>query len=434
MYLGGRLPIALLVVAGAALVLPTSPWLVVAIGAGLLLVLVGLDVALAPRPSSLRLRRIVPAVLRQRRPAEVVLVIDNPVDRPLDLAVHDAALPSLQRAPRRHRAVAGPREGLQLVSRVEPLRRGRFTLGPATTRTSGPLGLAGRQARIEGTTEVKVYPTLRGRDEVELRLRRGRLLQSGLRSSAIRGGGSTFDALREYVPDDEFRRINWRATARSTHAVTNLYREERNQQVILLLDASRAMAGQVEGVARLEYAIDAAVALAELAARVGDHVGAVAFGTDVRAQLDPRGGRHHPHRIVDLLFGLEPALEAPNYARAFAAVLRRHRRRSLMVLFTDLVERSVMDPLIDAIPVLLARHVVVIAAIRDPVIEALAQARPDTSAEAYDKAAAAQFLAWRQATAGLLRRMGAPTLDLHPHELTGGVADEYLRLKALGRL
>jgi uncharacterized protein (DUF58 family) len=115
-------------------------------------------------------------------------------------------------------------------------------------------------------------------------------------------------------------------------------------------------------------------------------------------------------------------------------VLRRHRRRALMVLFTDLAERSVLEPLLDAVPVLLARHLVVVAAVRDPSMEAMAALRPASSADAYEKAAAAGFLAWRESAAGLLRHKGVPTFDLHPHELAGRVADEYLRIKALGRL
>lgn len=434
MYLGRRLPLAILLVAAAALVAPVDPWLVVAVGIAAVIVLVAVDVALAPAPASLQPRRQAPGVLRLRRPAEAAVLLHNPTQRRLEVALHDAALPSLGRAPLRHRAWIDPGGWLELRADLEPTRRGRFALGPPTVRTAGPLGLAGRQATLAQRQEVKVYPALRGRDEVALRLRRGRMLQAGVRSSAIRGGGSEFDALREYLPDDEFRRINWRATARSSSAITNQYREEKNQQLILLLDASRAMAGQVEGVSRLEHALDAAIAVAELGTRIGDHVGAVAFGQGVRAQLDPRGSRDQPHRIIDLLFGIQPMLEAPNYGGAFAGVLRRHRRRALMVLFTDLSERSVLEPLLQAVPVLLARHVLMIAAVRDPEVESMARAAPVSSAEAYEKAAASGFLEWRDTAAGLLRRMGVPTFDLHPHELAGRVADEYLRIKALGRL
>jgi uncharacterized protein (DUF58 family) len=434
MYLAARLPVAMLLVAAAALLLPAPPWLVLAAGSGLIVVIIGLDVALAPRASSLGVRREASGVVRLHRASEVALFLHNPTGRSIEVAVHDATLPSLQRLPRRHRARIEPRGWRDLRGQISPTRRGRFTLGPLTVRTSGPMGLAGRQAMLKQLDQLKVYPALRGREEVELRIRRSRLLQAGVRSAAIRGGGSTFDALREYLPDDEFRRINWRATARSPRVITNQYREERNQQVILLLDASRAMAGQVEGVPRLEHALDAAVAVADLGSRMGDHVGVVAFSRDVRAQLDPRGSRDQPHRVVDLLFGLEPALDAANYARAFGAVLRRNRRRSLMVLFTDLAERSVLEPLLEALPVLLTRHIVLVVAIRDPVVESMATARPTGSQEAYEKAAAAGFLAWRDSAAGLLRRMGVPTFDLHPPELAGRVADEYLRIKALGRL
>jgi len=440
MYLGRRLPLVILLVAAAALVASAAigpsgaPWLVLAIGMALVVVVVMLDVALAPSPRSLQARRQAPGVLRLRRPTATAVLVHNPTARPVEIALHDAALPSFGRTPRRHRATIGPGGWLELPADVVPTRRGRFRLGPMTFRTAGPLGLAGRQTTLADVQTVKVYPALKGRDEVALRLRRGRLLQSGVRSSAIRGGGSDFDALREYLPDDEFRRINWRATARSSTAITNLFREERNQQLILLLDASRAMAGQVEGVSRLEHALDAAVAVAELGSRIGDHVGVIAFGQEVRAQLAPRGSRDQPHRIIDLLFGIQPRLEAPNYGGAFAGVLRRHRRRALMVLFTDLSERSVLEPLIQAVPVLLSRHVLMIAAVRDPEVESMARAAPASSAEAYGKAAASEFLEWRDAAAALLRRMGVPTFDLQPHELAGRMADEYLHIKALGRL
>ena len=434
MYLGRRLPLAVVLAAVPALVWPGQPWLVLVVSEMAVAALVLLDVLLAPSPAGLQIARRAPKVLRLRKPAEIVLTAHNPTRRVLEVAIHDASPPSLQRTPRRHHALIAPGAWTDLRAEVRPMRRGRVRLGPVTVRTGGPMGLGGRQSTLPASQDARVYPALRGRAEVELRVRRGRLLQAGVRSSALRGGGSDFDALREYMPDDEFRRINWRATARSPKAIANQFREERSQQVILLLDASRAMAAQVGGVSRLEHALDAAVAVAELGSRVGDHVGVVAFGREVRAQLDPRGSRDQPHRIVDLLFGLEPRLEAPNYGRAFAALLRRHRRRSLLVLFTDLSEKSVLEPLLDAIPVLLTRHLVLIAAVRDPDVESLAAALPSTSAEAYEKAAAAGFLAWRDGAAERLRRQGATTFDLHPGQLAGRVADEYLRIKALGRL
>ncbi len=194
------------------------------------------------------------------------------------------------------------------------------------------------------------------------------------------------------------------------------------------------MAAQIQGVSRLEHALDAAVAVAELAARVGDHLGVLAFARDVMRELGPSGTRGQPRRIVDLLFDLEPVLEAPNYARVFAALLERHRRRALLVLFTDLPEESVLEPLLQAIPVLLTRHLLLVAAVRDPEVESLATSLPSTSTEAYEKSAAAGFLAWREASVARMLRLGARTIDALPRNLAGRVADEYLRIKALGRL
>jgi uncharacterized protein (DUF58 family) len=288
MYLGRRLPIAVLLGVVPAVLSPVQPWAVLVAVESLVLLVLAVDMLIAPDPWRLRLRRRVPEVLRLGRTAEIVLTLHNPTSRRLEVAIHDAAPPSLSRAPLRHRVRLDPGAWADLPAEVRPARRGKAVLGPVTVRTRGPLGLGGRQGTYSLLQEVRVYPAFRGRAEVELRIRRGRLLQVGLRSSALRGGGSDFDSLREYRPDDEFRRINWRATARSTKPIANEFREERNQQVILLVDASRAMAAQVEGVSRLEHALDAAVAVAELASRVGDHVGAVAFGRDVRAEIGPR--------------------------------------------------------------------------------------------------------------------------------------------------
>lgn len=307
-------------------------------------------------------------------------------------------------------------------------------MGPVTVRTAGPLGLGGRQATLPLESVVSVYPALPGRAEVELRLTRARLLQAGERSSAVRGGGTEFDSVREYHPDDEFRRINWRATARAARPISNIYREERNQQVMLVLDAGRLMAGSVEGVSRFEYAIDAAMALAALAARVGDHVGMLAFGRDVEAMVAPRSGRGHPRLILETLFALEPRLDAPNYRRAFSTLLTRHRRRSLIVLLTELGEVSAMESLFEALPALAGRHLVLVGSVTDPALQAAAAAIPADSAGVYLKAAAAEAVEARETAAARLAGLGAVVVDLPPGRLAGRLADEYLRIKAHGRL
>jgi uncharacterized protein (DUF58 family) len=256
----------------------------------------------------------------------------------------------------------------------------------------------------------------------------------GTRSARVRGGGLEFDRLREYHPDDEFRRINWAATARAGKAIANEYREERNQHVLLLLDAGRTMAATVADAPRLEYAIDAAVAVATLAMDVGDRVGAFAFDEEVRASVPPRSDRAQPHRIVDALFDVEPRLAASDYVGAVGTILGRFRRRALVALFTDLADEAALDPLLVTLPMLARRHLVLVVEVADPAVDRLSRMLPASAADAFTKAAAAAARSRRDAAASRLNRLGATVVDRPPRALAGAVADAYLRAKAFGRL
>jgi uncharacterized protein (DUF58 family) len=433
-YISPRVaPIAVVVAVVAALA-PVPLW----VGAVAVNVVVGIvlafDIRGAPRADALGIKRIVPPVTAVDRETPVRLHARNPTSRPLRIEVRDATAPSANREPKVHRTWIPPGANGVLEATCAPSRRGTLAVGPVTVRIAGPLGMAGRQATVRLVDTVKVYPPLPGRADVELRVERARLLQVGQRSSRFRGGGTEFDSLREYHPDDAFRRINWAATARANKPITNLYREERNQQVVLLLDTSRTMAGTVNGLSRLEHALDAAIALAELAARVGDHVGMIAFASRVGAMLGPRGGRSQPQRILEILFDREPTLDAPNYREAFATLLSRHRRRSLLVLFTDVVEETAMESLFAALPGLVSRHLLIVAAVTDPEIVALRSSAPQSYEAAYLAAAAAGALSARERAAARLRSIGAMVEDRPPGQLAGAVADRYLQIKSVGRL
>ncbi|MBI4260271.1 MAG: DUF58 domain-containing protein [Actinobacteria bacterium] len=433
-YLRPRLVLVVLGGGVAAALAGGGSWVVAAVLDGFAVALLVVDVALAPRPGLLRVEDETPSVLTVGEVGEVLLEARNPLGRPLDLEVRDATPPSLRRDPARHRGRIEAGGSATLRSEIRPTRRGRFRLGPLTVRAGGPLGLGGRQWSVDRRRPVHVYPALPGRAEADLRLERARVLQSGERSSRIRGGGTEFDSLREYHPDDEFRRINWRATARSVRPVTNVFREERNQRVLLLFDVGRTMAGTVGGVARFEHALDAGFAVAELAARIGDHVGMAAFDGSVRVAVGPRSGRGQLGRVLGALFDLEPSLEAPNYGLAVAEVLARYRRRALLVLLTDLGSEATLEPLLDALPALRARHIVLFGSVADPSVAEAATAIPSSAEEVYRKAAAAGSVAARNRAAARLRSVGVDVVDRPPGRLAGALADRYLRMKAYGRL
>lgn len=434
MYISVRLAIVAALSAALAAILPFPVVFTLLVLNAALVVAAGFDVLRAPRASVLQIERDAPAVSGSDREDEMRVRLHNPTMRSLAVQIRDATPPSLHRTPVRDRTVV-PAQGWRTVSAmIRPSRRGYADLGPFTVRTAGPLGLAGRQGSVRSAGRIKVYPPLPGRAQVVRRLERVRALNAGSRSSAFRGGGNEFDSLRDYHPDDEYRRIDWGATSRAGKPITRVYREERDQQLLLLLDAGRGMATSVGETTRFELAIDAAFALAELAAYVGDHVGMLAFGGDVQRMLGPRSGREQPRRILDLLFDVQPVLRAPDYPGAFATLLSRYRRRALLVLLTDLTDASAMEPLFRALPALLARHVLVIGAVRDPGTEALARCEPVDAEGAYLKAAAAESLAFRDRASERLRAMGARVEDRLPGELATGVAERYLAIKSSGRL
>ncbi|MFN2543251.1 MAG: DUF58 domain-containing protein [Actinomycetota bacterium] len=434
MFVSGRFPVAILALAALAAVAPAPPVVVALVGGGILVAAAGLDVLLAPRPGDLQLGRDVPAVLTAGKSATVSLSLHNPVGRPLVVALRDASPPSLSRRPPRHGVRLRPRAWGRVSAEIRPERRGYAALGPVSVRTRGPLGLAGRQATVPVADRIKVYPSLPGRRAVELRAERARALLAGARPASARGEGTDFDSLREYRSDDELRRINWRATARAGRAIANEYRDERNQQVVLLLDASRMMAANVAGQSRFDHVLDAAMAVTYLAVRLGDHAGMAAFDSRVLSMLGPRGGPAQPRRVLDALFEVRPSFEAPDYRGAFAAVLSRYRRRAMLVLLTELTDRSAMEGLFAALPALLSRHVVVVGSVADPVLLEAATSMPETSEAVYRKAAAVATVAARDGSASMLRRLGVPVEDRSPEDLAGALADRYLRIKSTGRL
>jgi uncharacterized protein (DUF58 family) len=267
-----------------------------------------------------------------------------------------------------------------------------------------------------------------------LRITRGRILDVGMRSARALGRGTDFEALRDYTPDDDFRRIDWAATARRGRPIVRTYRAERNQTVLLLLDTGRLMAGLVDGVPRLDHAMDAAMALTTVATRLGDRAGLVAFSAGVRATVPPRGDRAQLSRITTAMFTLEPDLTESAYDEVFGRTVAMQRRRSLLVLLTELASEALPETLIPALPLLLRHHLVVVASVRDPEVEQWRVGIPADAGAAYRAAGAVTVRRARDRTADLLRRTGAFVVDATPDELAGTLADTYLDIKATGRL
>ena len=429
-----RLAAVLAVASLAVLALPDRGLTSLLLVDGVVLVIALVDRLLTPAPGRIEVIRDLPGVVTLGAEATIAWRLRSGSRRRVWVLVADELAPSLRAGDRRVRIRLEPGEEVRASTTFRPARRGRFQPREVVVRVTGPLGLVSRQQGRVLPGLVRVHPPFRSKEEAELRIDRARLLEVGLRSAAGHGGGTEFDQLRDYNVDDEFRRIDWSASARVDRPIVRTYRAERNQTVIVLLDNGRVMAGQVGDVPRVEHAMDAVMMLTAVATRLGDRAGLVAFDHEVRAVVSPGHGPGQLGRVTEAMYRLEPALVESDYRGAFTATLARFRRRALLVVLTELVEQAVGEFLAPALPLICARHLVVIGAVQDPEVLAWARATPTGTEEAYRKASAVAALEERSRTIARLQGLGATVVDAAPGRLAPQLADAYLRVKATGQL
>ncbi|HTN23494.1 MAG TPA: DUF58 domain-containing protein [Solirubrobacteraceae bacterium] len=366
-------------------------------------------------------RRTVPAIVARGVPAPLSVVVAGAGGR--RVRVRQARPPEIALDPQE-----AP-DGLEatLVAR----RRGRLTLPAATVRVAGPLGLATWDHAAGEELELLVYPDLPAARRLALAVRSGRFRESGHQSRGPLGLGTEFESIRDYLPDDDIRQVNWPATARLGRAMSNQYRIEQDRDVICVLDCGRLMAAPLSaGATRLDAAIDAATAVGLVADELGDRCGTVAFDATVHRRLTPRRGGGDA--LVRAVYDLQPAPVDSDYELAFRSVASS--KRALVIVFTDLVEEVAARSLIAAVPVLARRHEVVVAGVIDPDLDALLRARPERELDVYRAAAALDVLAARERAAAKVRGGGARVLETAPPELARACVGAYLSAKARARL
>lgn len=429
----GRFALLIAVTAPVVLLFPDDAWVVAAVlGGGLVAVWAG-DRSQALKPSQIAIRRHIPSSVSLGGTGSISWTVVNNGKRSGAIGFAESFTPSLGAARRRFGFELDADRSVSVSQDFTPDRRGRFELGEIVIRTTGPLGLAVRQQKRRKSEEVKVLPRFRSRTEAELKVRRVRL-DIGTRSARTRGAGSDFEQLREYSVDDQFRHIDWAATARSNQAIVRTYRSERNQTVINVLDNGRLMATQVAGVPRMEHAIDAIMALTTVATGLNDRAGLLAFDRSVRTVVPASSQRGQLARVTNALFDLDPDLTESDYEGAFREILSRFARRTMIVLHTDLAEAAVVEALLPALGLLARSHVVVVAAVRDVEVERWAGESPEHPDEAYRHVAAKRVLQQRVLTVARLRKVGAEVIDATPDDLAPLLMDHYLRVKSSGAL
>ncbi|ORT53701.1 DUF58 domain-containing protein [Streptomyces sp. CB03238] len=395
------------------------------------------DYALAAPVRTLRFTRSGDTSVRLGDSAEIHLTVSNPSRRRLRAHLRDAWppsswLPGSEQSASRHKLTIPAGERRRLTTVLRPTRRGDRQAERVTVRSYGPLGLAARQGNHKVPWTVRVLPPFASRKHLPSKLARLRELD-GRTSVLIRGQGTEFDSLREYVPGDDTRSIDWRATARQTTVAVRTWRPERDRHILIVLDTGRTSAGRVGNVPRLDASMDAALLLTALASRAGDRVDLLAYDRRTRARVQGRSANDILPAVVNALAPLEPELIETDARGLSSAALTSAPRRSLVVLLTSLEAAPIEEGLLPVLPQLTQRHTVLVASVSDPHAEEMTKARGTVEA-VYEAAAGTQTQAQRRRTSEQLQRHGVTVVDATPDNLAPALADAYLALKAAGRL
>ena len=424
------------VVAVAALAIAVSifpefqvPW--TALAAGFLLLTL-LDAFAGRRLAVPALARIVPGSLAVGVRSEVRLRVANAagIGLRLDLHDHHPASFEVEGMPRRLQMARG--QWTEVAYQVRPVARGEAEFTPAEFRLFSPLGLWQIRRRSGPVSPVRVYPNFRALAKYTLLATDNRLSQIGVLQVRRRGEGMEFHQLREYRQGDSQRAIDWKATSRTQRLIAREYEEEKDQRVMLVIDCGRRMASKDDELSHFDHALNAALLLAHVALRQGDAVGMMTMA-GVSRHVEPRKSVGAVNAILNHVYDIEPTLEVPDYNLAARDVMRRLRRRSLVIVLTNLRDED-DETLLPALKLLRTRHLVVLASLREAIISRALSARVDSFDRAVTHAAAAEYLAVRERTFRRIGASGAVCLDVEPERLAISLVNRYLELKREGRL
>ena len=425
----GVVPIA---VTGQPVVL--AYWLIFVAVVGLL------DVLLAGSPRHVQLSRDVPGRVRLGETVTSTLYLANTGRRRVRGVVRDGWQPSAVAAPLRARIDIPRGERRAVTTTLAPFRRGERRAAHVTIRSFGPLRLLARQATIVLPGTITVLPPFTSRKHLPSRLARLRELD-GATSVMVRGQGTEFDSLRDYVRGDDVRSIDWRATARRNdpstgsgqRLVVRTWRPERDRRVVIVIDSGRTSAARIDNEPRIDTAFESALLLGALASSAGDRVDLLAFDRRVRARVQGATGAELLSRMVASMAPVDPELIEMDWTAVPGLVRSITSQHALIVLATTIDAPGASRGLLSVLPQLTRQHTVVVASVTDPTVTDATRTRL-TTADVYRVAAAERALFDQARVAAAIRQLGGEVVTGAPQALPPALADAYIALKAAGRL
>ncbi len=318
-----------------------------------------------------------------------------------------------------------------MLYKATPMRRGTYAFRQVDALVASRRGFWRRSVSVACESELRVYPDVRQIARYTVLARRDKLSTLGLRRSRKLGTDNEFERLRDYIEGDDPRHLDWRATARRRKLTVRAHQFNQSQRLIFLIDCGRMMAGDTgEGLSPLDHALNAMLMLAHVALIRGDQVGLLAFSDGIKAYVPPGGGPRRINRIVHSVHNLFPELVEPRFDRAFVELENRCRKRSLVILMSNLFDDVNAQIVADHLGNVVGRHLPLAVFLRDHDIFGLADSAPDSGPGLYKSAAAAALLNWRERAIAGLRLRGVLTLDAFPNDLTAPLINQYLQIKA----
>ena len=415
----------------------SRPWLqtFVFIYDVLLVVMAGIDVRLSRLPETVNITRSFSGRFAVGADTDVSVNVQNHSNRALTLILKDEYPPQMVlKGIRAAKLRVDGQNSASLVYALTPPKRGRFQFGHTAVRFLTRFRLAWKQTIANQPDVVKVYPNMRRAREAELKALGARSVVSSHRKTSWRGEGREFESMRDYVRGDELRHISWTATARRGKLTTRQYQIERDQTILIALDAGRLMTARIEQETKLDSAVHATLALMSAAARAGDNAGLMVFGRRIINYLPPSRGRDHMDAALEALHGVEPEMIEPSYARAFEFVSANTKRRSLVVLLTDLVDEEGSKELLTSLNLLRPRHLPLVVTIADRDLKAVVRQTPSSVRELFTQSVSEEIIHHREAALRMVESQGGLALDVTAAALAPALLQTYMRVKERGLL
>lgn len=413
---------------------PWLRWVVVAYDIALIALAI-IDARRSQLPKGVRITREFSGRFAVGAETNVSINVQNAQPYAISLVIKDEYPPQMRLSGLRGSPMrVDAQTSAALVYGLTPPKRGRFEFGQIAVRFLSRLNLVWCETRVGEAVAVKVYPNMRRAREAELKALGARSLVASHRKTSWRGEGREFESLRDYVRGDELRHISWSATARRGKLTTRQYQIERDQTILIAIDGGRLMTARIEQETKLDSAVHAALALMSAAARAGDNAGLLVFGRKIKSFLPPGRGHEHMDAALEALYAVEPEMIEPSYSRAFEFIAANSKRRSLVILLTDLVDEEGSKELLTSLRLLRPRHLPLVVTIADRDLKAVVSSAPANVRELFTQSVAEEIMYLRETALRLVESQGGLALDVTAAALAPALLEKYLQVKERGLL